>query len=393
MSKKTWILISCLVLSLTLGLGGSLAYLTDTDTKINTFTMGDVKIEVEENFPNKELRPGMEVTKEAKITNKGTNPAYVWMTVAIPDEVKDFVLPLWATGVVEYTADGVPTETTDVSGNKYKLYTVLVDDNGQALQPGASTQNLLGKIKMTGNVDYEDGKFYKVEAGVRTPINYDLNKLRVVVTGYAIQADGFGNVVEAYNAYNNQWGDSATSLNGTIIASPEAGATRPAGYIPEATGGVLDGLNIVDASDDVTNLRAIYNGESKADYLTGSLTIKNSTLDGTYAMNLYAVAESDVKLTVENSMLCGWVSFTGFDAASFKDTTFTINSEKTYNFMRAYDPTTLTNCQLMGTELDVADDGSFVLVNCKDGTGALITSVDQITADADTKAKIQIKNK
>ena len=89
------------------GPGRSLAYLTDTDTKVNTFTMGNVKIEVEENFPNKELRPGMEVTKEAKITNRGTNPAYVWMTVAIPDEVKDFVLPLWAAGVVEYTADGV----------------------------------------------------------------------------------------------------------------------------------------------------------------------------------------------------------------------------------------------------------------------------------------------
>ena len=50
MSKKTWILISCLVLSLTLGLGGSLAYLTDTDTRVNTFTMGGVDIKLEEEF-------------------------------------------------------------------------------------------------------------------------------------------------------------------------------------------------------------------------------------------------------------------------------------------------------------------------------------------------------
>ena len=348
MSKKTWILISCLVLSLTLGLGGSLAYLTDTDTKVNTFTMGNVKIEVEENFPNKELRPGMEVTKEAKITNKGTNPAYVWMTVAIPDEVKDFVLPLWATGVVEYTADGVPTETTDVSGNKYKLYTVLVDDNGQALQPGASTQNLLGKIKMTGNVDYEDGKFYKVEAGVRTPINYDLNKLSVVVTGYAIQADGFGNVVEAYNAYNNQWGDSATSLNGTIIASPEAGATRPAGYAPKTEGDTIDGMVITDASDDGTNLRALYkNG------MTGNLSISNSHLDGTYAMNVTTAAEATgLKLTANNTTFAGWVSYSGWETASFTGCIFQANSNpEIYNNIRPYDTTTFVNCEFKDTTL------------------------------------------
>ena len=76
MSKKTWILISCLVLSLTLGLGGSLAYLTDSDTKVNTFTMGNVDITLNENFQQgSQFVPGKDIEKEAWIENTGSNEA------------------------------------------------------------------------------------------------------------------------------------------------------------------------------------------------------------------------------------------------------------------------------------------------------------------------------
>lgn len=210
MSKKTWILISCLVLSLTLGLGGSLAYLTDTDTKVNTFTMGDVDIEVEEptgqTYPG--LKPGVTIDKEAKINNIGDNDAWVWLTVAIPQQIADVVTPVWNTGVEVDCVDTIK----DNAGNEFKQYTVRVD---KVLVAGGSTGNLLTDVTMSSLVDYVDGKYYKVEGGNREEIDYDLSRFDVIVTGYAIQKDGFENVEAAYEAYTAQWGEA--ELNSTTV--------------------------------------------------------------------------------------------------------------------------------------------------------------------------------
>jgi hypothetical protein len=46
-----------------------------------------------------------------------------------------------------------------------------------------------------------------VENGVVTPIGSDLSELDVIVSGYAIQTEGFDTVDEAYDAYGDQWGD------------------------------------------------------------------------------------------------------------------------------------------------------------------------------------------
>jgi len=72
---------------------GTLALLTDRDTVENTFTMGNVDIEVEDNFPEEgaPIRPGEEVNKDAEIINQGTNPAWVWMSVSVPEALNDYV--------------------------------------------------------------------------------------------------------------------------------------------------------------------------------------------------------------------------------------------------------------------------------------------------------------
>ncbi|MBE5787746.1 MAG: hypothetical protein E7324_09450 [Clostridiales bacterium] len=45
MKNRKWILSVCLVLALTMSLGGTLAYLTDTDSDVNVMTLGNVSIE------------------------------------------------------------------------------------------------------------------------------------------------------------------------------------------------------------------------------------------------------------------------------------------------------------------------------------------------------------
>ena len=202
MSKKTWILIGCLVLSLTLGLGGSLAYLTDTDTKVNTFTMGKVDISVkEENFTDGDpLKPGLQTDKDAYITNNGRTAAWVWMTVEVPAHLKNYVTPVWAEGVtVHKTAD-------DAAGTK--IYTVLVDSQ---LAAGATTNRILDAVLTSGALDTKDNQLVEVVNGVSTPITGDLE---VTVKAYAVQADGIESVTAAYTAYNNQWSNAQGGSSG-----------------------------------------------------------------------------------------------------------------------------------------------------------------------------------
>ena len=98
--NRKWLMVIALVLSLTMAISGTLAYLTDRDTVENVFTMGNVDIEVEEVFPDGNIKPGVTVNKDAKITNEGSNPAWVWMTVSVAEGLKDYVTMNWANGFI-----------------------------------------------------------------------------------------------------------------------------------------------------------------------------------------------------------------------------------------------------------------------------------------------------
>lgn len=214
MSKKTLILISCLVLSLTIGLGGSLAYLTDTDTRVNTFTMGKVDIEVEEKFEDESLlKPGQTVEKKAWIENTGDNDAWVWMTVSVPSEIAHVIHLNWCEGVTYYSK----VENVEGDNNAtYTVYTVLVPE---AVPAGERCKTLLDSVTMDPSVDYdvEEGKYYTIVNGVKTEIDYDLSDFEVLVSGYAIQTDGIADINTAYAYYNGQMGDQKLDTEGTSV--------------------------------------------------------------------------------------------------------------------------------------------------------------------------------
>ncbi len=189
----------------------------------------------------------------------------------------------------------------------------------------------------------------------------------ILVKSQAVQADSnltademldeaFGEV----NAVN-----AAKWFAGSVTtAAPAAGAVRPAGYAPKIEGETINNLVVVDESDDTTNLRALYR-----DGLTGSVTVNNSYLDGTYAMNLTVAKDvTDAVLTVNDTALKGWTSYSGFASASFTNCTFDQNSNpEIYKTIRPYDTTVFTNCDFAeGYEfwLDKLDGATITLVNC-----------------------------
>ena len=94
--KKTIAIVALVVLVAVASVLGTLAYLTDTRTVENTFTMGDVKIKLDETNVNNpegdrvtendyEVYPGAVVTKDPIVHNVGANGAYIRATVNVSD--------------------------------------------------------------------------------------------------------------------------------------------------------------------------------------------------------------------------------------------------------------------------------------------------------------------
>lgn len=194
--NRKWLLVIALVMSLAMATAGTLAYLTDRDTVENVFTMGNVDIEVEEEFDqNSPLYPGVEVDKKAGITNThATEPAYVWMVVSVPNDLAQYIELGWAGS---YSATTVPSPHDGYTGYLVKYPSILDADN--------STGNILETVKLAENVDYQNGQYVAVSGGQTTVIG-DLSDVKIMVDGFAIQTEGFDGVDAAYTAYTTQWG-------------------------------------------------------------------------------------------------------------------------------------------------------------------------------------------
>ncbi|MBQ2264552.1 MAG: hypothetical protein II341_04025 [Oscillospiraceae bacterium] len=219
----------------------------------------------------------------------------------------------------------------------------------------------------------------------------------ILVVSQAVQVNGTDAATALEEAFGEVTEDNAAEwFKGAVtVAAPASGAVRPAGIVPQ-DGVAINGVTIVDNSDDATNLRALYNGEKKADYVTKDMVITDSYLDGTYAMNVYAVADSGAKLIVTDTTLKGWVSYDGFASASFTDCRFDMNSSKEfYKTVRPYAETTLTNCDFAeGYEfwLDKLNGEKITLKNCT-LNGEKIISADQLNIVYGDAGSVVIDNK
>lgn len=145
MSKKK-IVSLCLVLALmvTLCIGGSLAYFTDTKAKDNVFTVGNVSIELTE--PNwegtgskdaPEVYPGEPLAKDPTVKNDGANPCFVRIKVEGLD-------CLGNAGMITYRTDYV----TDKLGDNWVKGTDGYFYYNKVLEVNATTDALFDQIVM-----------------------------------------------------------------------------------------------------------------------------------------------------------------------------------------------------------------------------------------------------
>ncbi len=403
--KKIIAMILVIVLCCAVSVGLTVAYLTDRDSAANIFTVGNVAIDLTEDFEQGAmLIPGVKIEKEPSITNIGNIDAWVWATVAIPaaldndDASKNVVHFNYDKNSVNedewvwQDANGWMVDDVEIDGVDYKLYTILYQT---ALKPGETTKSpFMTQVYLDTTVDIApNGDWYKVVNGVATKLDWNSNNNGspiFYVSAYAIQKDTFETVQAAYAAYQTQWGENGTEYGNVKVVTPDT-ATRPAGYIP-ADGETIENLVIIDNSPADVNLRALYtrNGD-----MNGNLTVKDSYLDGTYAMNVTVKEEANAELVCENTAFLGWVSYAGWKTATFTGCTFQINTNpELYNVIRPYDNTTFTGCEFKGTELytdKLAAGDTITLVDCT-FNGELITDASVLVAEGHSAAQVIIAN-
>jgi len=265
--NRKWLLIVCLVLSVAMATGGTLAYLTDTESETNVMTLGRVDIELIEqqrsedgttleDFESpKALIPlvgsaqgekdnwGLPVAsnyvdKIVSVKNVGSTPAWVRILVAVPAALEADPTPddtsvdqplHWnyanrfdPTYQGQYNEPGAAgyenspwskefgdcTEegTATIDGVVYNVYSFT------RLQPlPANTQSAatFSGFYLDSSVDYDHDNGHYTYKGQK--VDYSGTTVVIPVFAQAVQANGFENADAAFEAAGmttNPWGDT-----------------------------------------------------------------------------------------------------------------------------------------------------------------------------------------
>lgn len=233
-----------------LAIGGSLAYLTDTDAKTNVFTIGNVTIDLWENFNEEEAKliptTGKDadgsiknaIEKEVYVTNTGSEDAYVRVHIAIPKDLDDGD-PSFDAGknvlhfnyaeasVGEGKWDWSDTTGAPYEGN-YNFYTTQIDDiwynvyvvtYESKLASGDETVDAIHQVYLDATTTNED----------LTKIAKTLsNNWKIHVIAEGAQADGFDNAYDALNAAFGIPGKYTVNWNADTTGSVDKGTPEPA---------------------------------------------------------------------------------------------------------------------------------------------------------------------
>ena len=152
--RKIMLLAAALVMVAVLGIGGTLAYFTDEDTKTNVFTVGNVDIHIdewmdlegdkewEEYDDEQELWPSIgnrvPFNKLVETVNDGTEDAYIRTFVTCPKDMYDYL-------GLGFNSGASATIGTNQNGNN--MYPVTWKDVGTFMINGEETSVFLCEVK------------------------------------------------------------------------------------------------------------------------------------------------------------------------------------------------------------------------------------------------------
>lgn len=220
MTKKRFVaILLCMTLVALAAIGATFAYLTDSKTVKNTFTVGDVKIKLDEtnvNAPEGDrvtsntynVYPGAVVTKDPIVHNTGKNGAYVRAVVTIEDGMN------WL-GLYNENVWTAPQEAAfnaminNTLGDGWELVDIAYDMSG----PNHPTSDFVATLKYTKVLEagkdttamFSQIAFPTKLTGNDVTSRIDQNgEFGINVVAQAIQADGFTSWEDAFAAFDAQ---------------------------------------------------------------------------------------------------------------------------------------------------------------------------------------------
>ena len=222
MTKKRFVaILLCVTLVALAAIGATFAYLTDTKTVNNTFTMGNVKITLDESKVDQNgkavegdrvtsntynVYPGAVVTKDPIVHNTGKNGAYVRAVVTIENGLN------WL-GLYNDNAGTAPQEAAfnaminNTLGDGWELVDIAYDMSG----PNHPTSDFVATLKYTKVLEagkdttamFSQIAFPTKLTGKDVTSRIDQNgEFGINVVAQAIQADGFDTWDAAFAAYD-----------------------------------------------------------------------------------------------------------------------------------------------------------------------------------------------
>lgn len=222
MTKKRFVaILLCVTLVALAAIGATFAYLTDSKTVNNTFTMGNVAIKLDESKVDQNgnavegdrvtsntynVYPGAVVTKDPIVHNTGKNGAYVRAVVTIEDGMN------WL-GLYNENVWTAPQEAAfnaminNTLGDGWELVDISYDMSG----PNHPTSDFVATLKYTKVLNAKEdttAMFSQIAFPTKLTGNdvtsrIDQNgEFGINVVAQAIQADGFENWEDAFAAYD-----------------------------------------------------------------------------------------------------------------------------------------------------------------------------------------------
>ena len=215
MKKKLLIMSVAMVLVCAFAVGMTIAYLTSTDEVVNTFTVGNVQIKLDEADVDEygrvpqgspaprvtentyKLIPGHEYTKDPTVTVlSGSEESYIKMTVTVTKSAElDAIFGEDGANLLSifngydsanWTYKG---NTEDTTANT-RTYEFWYKEEVAAPDADVALDALFDSITVPGNINNDQLK--------------TIEGMTITVNAYAIQADGFADATAAWAAYNAQ---------------------------------------------------------------------------------------------------------------------------------------------------------------------------------------------
>lgn len=190
-------------------IGGTLAYFTDTKTATNTFTVGNVKIKLDEKDPNgtaekprtetgatyDSVTPGVAYAKDPTVTNTGNNDAWIRVNVTLSNA---------AAFKAAAAAHGVTDLATVFDGHDETKWTLAgIKDTSDD-----TTKNTLTYSYYYNSVLAKDASTGPLFTTVTVPASFTTAEMKAIgnftitVTADAIQEEGFTEAAAAFAAFD-----------------------------------------------------------------------------------------------------------------------------------------------------------------------------------------------